>query len=258
MAYGKRRGGLRKKRGGLKRRAMRRGVGRANGGKITALKTATVPDRIILKMKYIDNIVLSGLGGSSRVFRLNSLYDPDTSVTNGHQPMGFDQWNTFYSKYRVFRADVVIKCANASSNAADTEQVAFVATNDDVVPSPGIYGDGFFEQPHCKRITLSGRGGMDRGTIKYTVNLPRILGMAPVVYKSNPDVASLFNNNPLEQVYGVLACRPIDGSSTALVNCEVSITYYAELFDRETMNISYPAGKNPELPGSGDGRVEDL
>lgn len=239
---------------GRRRKFVRRGR-RADGGKITALRTATVPDRLILRMKYVDNIVLSGIGGASRVFRLNSLYDPDTSVTNGHQPLGYDQWNTFYNKYRVFKAIVTIKAMNTSSNSADAEQIGFVAGPDQAAPG---FGDQFFEQPHCKRVTISGRGGIDKGTIRYTVSIPRVMGMASVVYKSNPNVASTFNNNPAEQVYGYLACRPLDGSSTSLVSCEVSITYVCELFDRSAVPVSYPAGKDPEAPDATDGRIDDL
>lgn len=244
------------KRGGkrvMRKPGGRRG-GRANGGLVRAVRTATVPDRTILRMKYVDNIVLTGIGGASRVFRLNSMYDPDTSVTNGHQPLGYDQWNTFYNKYRVFKADVVLTLTNASSNAADTEQVGFVAYNDQASPPNG---DAFFEQPHCKSVMLSGRGGMDKATIKYSVNLPRILGMAPVVYKSSTDTSALFGANPAEQVLGAIFTRPIDGQSTSLVNVQVWIQYHCELFDRTQITISYPQGKNPESPGETDGRLED-
>jgi len=236
-------------------RKPRRKYNRANGGKIVALKTSTVPDRTILRMKYVDNIVLAGIGGSTRVFRMNSIYDPDTSVTNGHQPLGFDQWASFYNKYRVFKAVVTLRCANASSNSADSEQIGFCAHNDQVTPPQS---DAFFEQPHAKKMLIGGRGGMDRGTLRYTVDLPRVLGMAPVVYKSNPDVASPFNTSPVEQVFGTIFARPIDGSSTTLVNCEITIEYFCELFDRSAVSLSYPAGKDPDAPGATDGKLEDL
>lgn len=238
-----------------RRRYARRSAPRPNGGKVTALKTATVPDRMVLRMKYVDNIVLSGVGGASRVFRLNSIYDPDTSITTGHQPLGYDQWNTFYAKYRVFKANVTIKATNASSNSADTEQIGMVAFNNNI---PISTADDFYEQPHCKKSLLSGRGGMDRAIMTYSVDCPRIVGMAPVVYKSTSTTASLFGSNPLEQVNLAILTRPIDGQSTSLVNVEVSITYFVELFDRSSIPISYPAGKDPDLAGATDGTIGDL
>lgn len=108
-------------------RRARRGRYSKTGGKITALKTATVPDRLVLKMKYVDNFQLIGAGGASRVFRLNSIYDPDTSVVNGHQPLGYDQWNTFYQKYRVFKAIVTLKAINAGVDTTASQQFGMCA-----------------------------------------------------------------------------------------------------------------------------------
>lgn len=236
-------------------RGRRRGKFSKTGGKITALKTATVPDRMVLKMKYVDNFVLTGVAGATRVFRANSIYDPDTSLINGHQPLGFDQWDIFYNKYRVFRADVVLKCTNSSSNSADTEQIGVCAFANNTFLSSD---DAFFEQPHCKKALISGRGGMDRATIKYTVDVPRILGMAPVVYRSMPTTASLMSANPTEVVNLGIFTRPIDGASTALVSVEMSITYYVELFDRAPVALSYPAGKDPDAPDATDGTFTNL
>lgn len=236
-------------------RGRRRAPYSKTGGRITALKTATVPDRMVLKMKYVDNFVLTGLAGATRVFRANSIYDPDTSLVNGHQPLGFDQWDVFYNKYRVFRADVVLKATNSSSNSADTEQIGVCAFANNTYLAND---DSFFEQPHCKKALLSGRGGMDRSVIKYTVDIPRILGMAPVVYKSTPNTASLFTTNPSEIVNLGIFTRPIDGASTSLVSCEIAITYYVELFDRSPVSLSYPAGKDPDAPDATDGQLDDL
>lgn len=242
------------KKAAYKKRANRGGRRRAGfsrtGGKVTALKTATVPDRMVLRMKYVDNFVLSGAGGASRMFRLNSIYDPDTSLTNGHQPLGYDQWDVFYQKYRVFKAVVTLKATNSSSNAADTEQIGICAiANNTFLGS----NDAFFEQPHCKKALLAGRGGEDRATMTYSVDLPRILGQAPVVYKSNINTSSLFGANPVETVNLGIFSRPIDGQSSTLVSCEISITYFVELFDRSPVALSYPTGKNPDAPLVTDG-----
>lgn len=225
------------------------------GGKVTALRTATVPDRLVLKMKYTDNFVLSGLGGATRVFRMNSIYDPDTSLVNGHQPLGYDQWDIFYNKYRVFRARVTLKATNASSNQADTEQIGMAAIANSTYLSSD---DSFFEQPHCKKATLAGRGGIDTKVLTYDVDIPRILGQASVVYRSNQNAAALFGANPIETCNLAIFTRPIDGQSTALVNCEISITYFCELFDRSPVGISYPAGKDPDAPGATDGTIAEL
>lgn len=48
---------------------------------------------------------------TSRLFRLNSLYDPDLSGL-GTQPVGYDQWAAFYNKYRVVSTEVEIRVEN--------------------------------------------------------------------------------------------------------------------------------------------------
>lgn len=245
------RGGKKKAPAGRRRGGPRRG-GVRNGGKVTALKTSTVPDRMVLRMKYTDNIILDGNGtgvpgGSpfvARAFRLNSIFDPDTSTVAGHQPLGYDQWNVFYNKYRVYKAGVTIRLANSAANSANAIQAGFFAYNANGAGK--VIDDSTFEQPHMKKVTLGGRGGQDRGLINYTVDVPRILGMAPVVYKSVASTSSLFGANPLESINGTVVIRSIDGQSVPLVSATVDIVYYVELFDRMVAPISVPDGKDPD------------
>ena len=66
-----------------------------------------MPDRLITKFSYKDNVNLTDvLSFGTKIFRLNSIYDPDLDLVNGHQPLGYDQWSTFYNKYRVYKAVV--------------------------------------------------------------------------------------------------------------------------------------------------------
>lgn len=48
-----------------------------------------------------SQLALTGQG-SSYVFKLNSLHDPDATGV-GHQPYGRDQWAAFYNKYYVYK-----------------------------------------------------------------------------------------------------------------------------------------------------------
>lgn len=45
----------------------------------------------------------------NNVYRLNSITDPNFTGTATHQPLGHDNWATFYKYYRVLEADVTIK-----------------------------------------------------------------------------------------------------------------------------------------------------
>lgn len=230
-----------------RRRYARKGVVSKNnrtGGKVVALKNSLVPDRLITKFIYRDNINLSASGAQSwqlKTFRLNSIYDPDLDVTNGHQPLGYDQWNIFYNRYRVFKAVVRIEIIN---NGTTGVQCALVPYNfEGVLPSPG--GDAFYEQPHAITKVVAGSSGINRVVLKKVIDIPRLLGKSHEQYRTAQQVASTFGNNPIEQVYGVVGVRTINDSAAPTVVAIATITYYTELYDRLPQSISYPEGKDP-------------
>jgi hypothetical protein len=53
--------------------------------------------------------------GSELSLRLNSIYDPDFSV-GGHQPYGYDQFVSFYSRYLVLNADIELLISGPSQD----------------------------------------------------------------------------------------------------------------------------------------------
>lgn len=235
------RGGYRKRRSGgyRKRRAVAR---RTNGGKVSLMRNSLVPDRMITKLVYKDNINLAGTNPNpwtSNQFRLNSIYDPDQSIVNGHQPLGRDQWSNFYLKYRVFKA--VVSCTFIN-NATTGVQVGIIPFNYD---SALLLDDSTFELPHVKSATIGGNTGVNKKTLTKVVDIPRIMGKSHVQYKTDPNTGSTFGTNPNNQCALSVACRTINDSAAPLVQAIINITYYVEFFDRINPRISYPQGKNP-------------
>ena len=67
----------------------------------------TLPDYTVVAFKYqnmIQGFALSSVPQTTRQWRMNSLYDPNNTVTNPgqHQPYGYDQYSVFFQKFRVF------------------------------------------------------------------------------------------------------------------------------------------------------------
>ncbi len=66
----------------------------------------TLPESALVTLNYWEQVqfVSTGTLGSfsptSYIFRLTGLYDPNQTGV-GHQPYYFDQWCTFYDRYRV-------------------------------------------------------------------------------------------------------------------------------------------------------------
>lgn len=235
---GGKRGGLRRRRGGGVRR-------KTDGGKVSMMRNTLVPDRMLMKFSYKDNINLSATSPQSWAVwnaRANSLYDPDYAVVNGHQPLGYDQWSTFYNKYRVYKAIVTVTAINQSNAGC---QVGVLPYNSDQ-GNLSLIDDAAFEQPHVVTKTVGSAQGMNKVVLKKVIDIPRILGQSHSQYKSKDSTQALFGANPLEVCNLGVFCRTINDSSAPVVQCIINIVMFAELFDRKKMTISFPEGKNPD------------
>lgn len=79
--------------------------------------------RQIVKMRYSEDINLTASTALQNYdFRANSIYDPNLTGT-GHQPLGHDQWNTFYDHYVVLGAKISVKMFH--TNNTNTDSVFF-------------------------------------------------------------------------------------------------------------------------------------
>lgn len=234
-----------KKRSAYKKRRVSK---RTNGGKVSFLRNTLVPDRLIMKMSYKDNINIAPSIATSSVWngRANSIYDPDYAVVNGHQPLGFDQWSTFYQKFRVYKAFVQMTVINNTSNGVQCGLLPYNADLGNI----SVVDDAVFEQPHAVTKTVSGQAGMNKIVLKKMIDIPRILGRSHIQYKSADTTASTFTTNPQDICNIAFLCRSIDQTTSPSVQVILNITYYVELFDRKGVPLSYPAGKDPNAGGS--------
>lgn len=222
----------------------RRIVRKIDGGKVGFMRNTLVPDRMLLKLSYKDNISLVGTSPATSAvknFRLNSIYDPDLDLLNGHQPLGYDQWAVFYQQYRVYKA--VVTCTIINNNNGGI-QAALVPYN-----PPGSLSsidDSTFEQPHVVQKVIAGVNGMNKVVLKKVIDIPRILGKSHVQYKSVDTTAATFGGNPVEEVRLAVVARQVNDNSAPACAAVINITYFCEFFDRKQQSISYPTGKDPE------------
>lgn len=80
-----------------------------------------VPRKQMVKLTYHEGILLSGAPAGSATYKLNSIFDPQgtlsvftsAGLTSNAQPLYRDQWASFYDYYRVMGVKVVttMKCA---------------------------------------------------------------------------------------------------------------------------------------------------
>jgi len=88
-------------------------------GKIMVLNRQPVPPTALVKLRYCQTIGIDAGAGftNSRLFRCNSIYDPDYSSTSStqHAPLGKDQWMSFYQIYCVLGSQITVTPINTSS-----------------------------------------------------------------------------------------------------------------------------------------------
>lgn len=211
---------------------------------LSSLANASVrPDRLIVKLPYVDNYNMSIQLNATQSWNLNSIYDPDRTGV-GHQPLGYDQWNTFYNRYRVFKVGYNIQITNVTAVASACIG-GLTATNGVL----GLPGDASaFEQPHCRKFQISNASGMSVKSLKGFINLPYVAGRPVVAYKTDDRYASPFGQNPEEAMTLALQFLPVDPTIGMRVHVSVKLVYFVELYDAKILALSETNPLDPEDP----------
>lgn len=205
---------------------------KASGYTGTTIQTAR-PQRMLVKLPYYTSGQLANGVGlyQTQLMNLNSLYDPDRSGV-GHQPLGRDDWASWYNRYRVYRVDYVITLTNLDESQPAT--VAVVNQNG----IPAYANEAAFEQPGAFVKSLSPLGGMSKSTIKGSVGLPRLNGKTSSSYKANDDTQAQQGANPLEVLTQAIVVAPVIAGNPVNIGYSIKYIYHAELFDPITLGLN--------------------
>lgn len=180
--------------------------------------------RYITRLKYNQSFVLTSTLGSvvSQIFNLNSLFDPDRTGV-GHQPMGYDQLTTFYTKYRVFacswRVNVVQTQASSTSNC-------IVVPINTATSLTGI--SQAREQPRAIYKMVNNANGITTFTGK--MFLPNLAGSPVSRYKSDDIYASQTGSSPSELMTLQIIHSDV-GSANNTCTFDIELVYHSEFFD---------------------------
>ena len=102
-------------------------------------------------------------GTDIRVYRLNSVYDPDISGVN-RQPMGRDSWAGIYQYYRVIASRIKIHVINKTNNTEtygsppviNTHLIGLEHTDDNAATGLTQSKESFMESKNAKTRILAG------------------------------------------------------------------------------------------------------
>lgn len=158
-----------------------------------------IPDEQHVTFAYADELPVNAAGNVYRYqWRVNSPYDPNYTAT-GAQPVGFDQWATFYQRYRTVWVDhcVYISCNTGNSTLA----AALVPTAKD--PGSTLY---YFDYAGMRRAA-TGQTASGSPMLKLRLRgwLWDLMGLERVTILGDTDYSSNFTSNPAKELFSNLA-----------------------------------------------------
>lgn len=191
-----------------------KGVGIVNRF-VSRSPSEVVPDNFRVQLTYFDQFPLNA--GSTvpdnYVFRANSLFDPNLTGA-GHQPLGYDQWTTFYSNWVVVRAAVKFTMTppnlSISTPQIDNAIVAVTPRRNDASALSTV--TNALEQPYTRWTMVSGYSRPP--TLSLTVDCARFFGVFPTVYRSSLEYSGAIGANPTQVLHFVLTAGSTQAGTT--------------------------------------------
>lgn len=208
------------------RRALSRSSTKVYNPRTLVKQGLCFPRSSLVSMRYADEIQYTGTPAYTHSFRANSLFDPDYTGT-GHQPMGFDQWSNFYSKYRVRSITVEL---HACSTGTQPVTMAFCVENDNTVSS----NPSEVAERNSGDYRVIAQSGQQPVVFKKTYNMEDIAGQSI----EDEEYAALVTANPAKPWFWNLSVAAMDGSSAIAGHFLIVITYNAELTDPNDLQES--------------------
>lgn len=182
--------------------------------------TGGLSNKAIVKLRYVDNRILSStsIALGRHVYSCNSCFDPDYTGV-GHQPLGYDEWSTLYTYYKVLGAKITVSCVNGTGEP----QLVHIGRFDDPAPAGGM--SALQEQAHGSWVHLAGSlGGQQNMKLISTYSAKKQFPNLDSDAVLRPNTGA----NPDEQMYWVVSSQRTDAAGNADVAISVNIEYIVE------------------------------
>lgn len=186
---------------------------------LAVIKRPVCAPRMIVPLKYVSeklSIVCTSGADNYYLFNANSIYDPDRTGT-GHQPLGYDQWQNFYSHYRVLSSKISV-VANSSTSAP------FNIVINSMPSTTGATGIDPSREGRGKM-----RCGGDQGKlvkISRFNKIHNIIGVSRRRIIDDDVFGAAFNASPAGTCCWQIWVQPFDETTTTTISFKAEITYY--------------------------------
>jgi hypothetical protein len=205
----------------------KRGAGQRN--QPLQIFKSIAPSARRVRLSYSSNFQMAETAagtGAFRVFRLNSIYDPDYSGV-GTSAAGYSQMMTLYTHYRVNAAGFKLEAFIGGASGV----VGFAPLMNQVTMN--VNANTWRLLPYSKYalLSLNTSGGKNIANISGHFPLARMLGLTPAQYSTEMDYAAAAGANPTKNVYIAAFVQGIQGASVATASMVVTVEYDVEFFN---------------------------
>lgn len=200
-------------------------------GVVSVQHSPAMSDKQLVKMRYAEVVSLNaGIGTSaSWLFRANSIFDPDYSGV-GHQPMGHDEWATFYGHYVVSKSTISVRpIMRAGATDGVVLGLSTVGTNG--LAGTAIPVTRMIEQGRCTYQVLGPStgafGNAPSGTLWASYDPRKFFGIKDVSdAQVGTQLKAPFGSNPDEDVFFQIFTEATVGTADpGAIECLVVIDY---------------------------------
>jgi len=189
---------------------------------VVNIGSGPVAQKSIVTLRYVMVYLNDGVTFDRR-FNLNSLFSPEYS--GGTQPLGRDQYATFYNRYRVLKCRVKIILAG-NTGSTETTKIVLVPDN-----STAQYSDASLAQSQKN----SSVHGVENNTAVITRTFyPNVInGNTMAQYKTDDRFQALMSAKPTENIMLHVINSTVDNvcKTASYLRFTVQLDYTAELFD---------------------------
>lgn len=196
-----------------------------------------VPQRRRVKMRYIEEIsIQSSLSPVAYYFRANSLYDPNLTGV-GHQPMYYDQWTQWYSRYVVKNVTAKIRPIQILSASVNNSYYGLlVNTSSASLASTFTTTAALLESPWTRDWAIVGNAnvtgglnGMNVHMLSAKLNLTQFFGVTNL--EDGGDYSATTTTNPAELAYIAVFMSPMLSTATVTSSFIIELEYDAVFMD---------------------------
>ncbi len=229
-SYKRRKPYFRRFRGRTRRRFRGRNMKRAS---LVRIRNGYAPESVFVKLKFSEVRQQQPMAVSEGfVYAGSAMLDPNQALSGGDQPIGYEEWFQFYSRYQVFGSKIHFTCANQNT-VTGMYFVWFPSTNS----TQAADYESALDIPYAKRLSIgaltSGRSVQEATTY---ISYKKIRG----AFTQDITMEGIELADPTREFFWV--CQALSHNQAALLNYsfEVRITYYVKFFERRTLQQSFP------------------